>query len=291
MRHTSHLGSVIIGIVAVAVLSIAAWGDLTLTLTLTEMDPHIGQALGLRVVDTATGGEISRLTVEEIPGSTLELSLSGLMKGASYRIDLYADANGNGIYDAPPDDHAWRIELPEVQMDGALTFAHNASFVDIDWPPAADGVIVEGEYRHSMVDRGTGIEVYWQNDGETIYVGLIGPGTGWVAIGFDPERRMMGANIIIAAVDDEGELSIEDHFGTTQTAHMLDATSDILQAAGIEEEGQTLVEFAYPLRTTDHGDMPLTPGTEIAIILAYHRTLDSLTMRHTSRSTVFIQLD
>jgi hypothetical protein len=254
------------------------------------MEPHVGQLFELRVVEAMTGIEQARLSLPSIAMTSFDLEVGGLEVGASYRIDFYADMNGNGAYDAPPTDHAWRLEVADLAERETIAFMHNTNFDDIAWPPHMDGTIADGEYRHTLLDPQTGIEVHWQNDGSTLYVGLIGPGTGWVAIGFDPVRRMQGANIIIAAVVNE-TLQIQDHFGTAQTAHREDVVSQIIEAAGREIEGRTFVEFSYPLDTGEEDDKPLVPGSELSIILAYHRTSDRLSARHSERSTNTITLD
>ncbi len=53
--------------------------------------------------------------------------------GGSYNIDFYADHNGNGMYDAPSTDHAWRMEAKGVTGDVSLDFAHNTNFTNTGW--------------------------------------------------------------------------------------------------------------------------------------------------------------
>ena len=65
-----------------------------------------------------------------------------------YNIDFYADLNGNGSYNAPPADHAWRLTINSAAGDFVSNFSHNASFVDIQWPGAT---AVDGE-TNSPVD-------------------------------------------------------------------------------------------------------------------------------------------
>ena len=285
-----NLRRLIVGLAAMAVLSVAAYADAMLVLRFEEMDPHIGQMLALRVVDIETMAEIARVSLPEIAASSFELEIGGLEIGSNVRLDFYADANGSGLYEAPPEDHAWRLELMGVQADGSLTFAHNTDFVDIAWPPQIDGMIEDAEYRNELLDSGTGMSVYWQNDAETLYVGLMAPGTGWLSIGFGPVRMMQGADIIIAAIND-GELVIEDHYGSAPTSHRLDDVDHIIQAAGSERDGQTLLEFAIPLDSEDEQDVALAAGELVTIILGYHASNDSLTARHSKRSTSALQLD
>ncbi len=102
-----------------------------ITVNLTAMNPHVGQEIYFALIDEATGDVIDREseTVQE----SFSVVLSGVVSGRSYRIDFFTDHNGNGYYDAPPTDHAWRLEVPDAQGGEILNFAHNTDFTDIQW--------------------------------------------------------------------------------------------------------------------------------------------------------------
>jgi len=273
------------------VLGVVAMGAaVTLTFEFTDLDPHAGQTMFLRVVDAATFVEVARLRVPEIPAGAFQIDVSPLETGTSYQVDYFIDGNGNGAYDVPPTDEARRFFLSDVQASGAINVVHDATLTDIDWPPFIDGVVNPGEYRHTMTDPVTGISVFWQNDATILHVGLVSPGTGWVGIGFDPDVRMKGADILIAAVVD-GVLTIQDQFGVAQTFHSPDAQQNVIQAAGTETGGATTVEFSLFLASGDPSDKPLLPGQTVAVILAMQQSDDSLTVRHTARTTISITLD
>jgi len=289
MSTKRTIGMSSMAVALLIVFSAVAFGQTALTMMFREMDPHVGQRFELRIVEEASGREIARFTIPEIVAA-FDLEIGDLELGTSYRIDFYSDMNGNGRYDAPPTDHAWRIEVSDLQGDTEFTFIHNVEFTDIGWSPAIDGQIGDLEYRNDMLDSATGMSVHWQNDGATLYVGLTAPGTGWLSIGFGPERQMQGANILIAAIVD-GEIVIEDHYGNSPTSHRKDAVDHIIQAAGSEVEGQSIVEFAIPLASGNDQDKQLEPGTEVEIILAYHASNDGLAVRHTKRSISSILLD
>ena len=290
MKPTRRMAAAAVAAAVWTLWTLAAVGQATLTITFEAMDPHIGQAFALRVVERPSGREVARFAIPEIAATTFDLEVADLALGASYRIDFYADLSGNGRYDAPPIDHAWRLEVADIQGDTTLSFAHTTEFIDIAWPPAFDGMIGENEYAARMIDPETAMAVHWQHDGSMLYVGLEAPGTGWLSIGFEPERRMQGANIVIASIDD-GVLTIEDHYGHTQTSHRRDDVDHVVQAAGSESDGRSTVEFAIPLDSEDDQDKALEPGTEVVIILAYHRSNDGLTARHSERSTTTIRLE
>ncbi|HYQ57368.1 MAG TPA: plastocyanin/azurin family copper-binding protein [Draconibacterium sp.] len=101
----------------------------TLTIHFTDMHPHIGQSFHLWVYDQNDGTEL--YTTERTVAAEFDVVVQGIETGKSYDIDFYADHNGNDTYDAPPTDHAWRIELNDVTGDTELNFSHNTSFTDI----------------------------------------------------------------------------------------------------------------------------------------------------------------
>jgi hypothetical protein len=290
MSHIRNWVGIPLALLAVGFTAFSVMADISLELKFKDMDPHLGEAFSLRVSNTSTGEEITRLSVAEIPAAAFELEISGLVLGESYQVDLFVDVNGNGHYDAPPIDHAWRIDLPNMQSDGSLSFVHNTMFTDIGWPPAIDGVIGEGEYAHELVDPETGMVVYWENSTSTLTIGLVSPGTGWLSVGFAPERQMQGANILIAGIDGE-VVTIEDHYGNTPTSHKKDDVTHVVQVAGSETSEGSVLEFRIPLDSGDDQDKPLVAGSEVIIILAYHDSSDTLTMRHSKRSTSALVLD
>lgn len=103
----------------------------TLTIHFMGMDPHIGQKLTLYLRDQSDGNYLDTLVIESIPGSDFDVSEFVVEPGSSYYVDFYADHNGNGEYDAPPVDHAWRISVGPVNGDTEIDFTHNTSFTDI----------------------------------------------------------------------------------------------------------------------------------------------------------------
>ncbi|MEJ2594033.1 MAG: T9SS type A sorting domain-containing protein [bacterium] len=101
-------------------------------IALSGMTPHLGQSIMFRITDKETGREVSRLS-RTVDLSSITVRLPGLMMGHEYDVDFFADHNGNGIYDAPPADHAWRLSTDEVTGDTELDFSHNTNFTDIEW--------------------------------------------------------------------------------------------------------------------------------------------------------------
>ncbi|MEN6369936.1 MAG: DOMON domain-containing protein [Thermotogota bacterium] len=204
--------------------------------------------------------------------------------------------------------------LPPVQAAPATTQAPSATAVQApaattslapvveppETPPvlagpvaaAVDGVIREGEYAHST--EAGGFQIHWSNDASFLRVGLISPGTGYLAIGFDPDDRMQGANFVLAAVRN-GQLWTRDDYGNGPLTHASDTslggTDDILAAAGREDEGKTYVEFVMALNSGDRMDKVLVPGTTYDIVIAFHETNDDFDTYHSRRGAGKMRLD
>lgn len=173
-------------------------------------------------------------------------------------------------------------EAPETQSDAIEPAAQGF---------AADGAILAGEYDDRT--EVAGVNVYWSNSAETLRVGLVSSGSGYLAIGFDPEDGMEGANFIVGYIDD-GKVYIRDDYGTGTTSHAADTErggqDNILSSGGAEWADQTIIEFVIPLDSGDAMDKPLLPGSTYTILVAYHDLLDGFEVRHSRRGVGAIQL-
>lgn len=105
----------------------------TLTVEFSGMTPHIGQLLEARLINKFDLSETDRARIDPVPSAQFGITFDGVEDGESYFIDIYADLNGNGVYDAPPVDHAWRISADNVIGGSSVSFAHSTNFIDIDW--------------------------------------------------------------------------------------------------------------------------------------------------------------
>lgn len=110
-----------------------AWTE-ALTLNFAGFTPHIGQQMGIRVYNSDNWMEVDRIVLDAVPGDAFQLDLTGLEIGENYWLDLYADLNGNGLYDTPGNDHAWRVDLGTISGDLSVDINHNTNFTDISWP-------------------------------------------------------------------------------------------------------------------------------------------------------------
>ena len=105
---------------------------LKLIVNFNGMNPHVGQTLWLAVIDKATHAEIGRVE-KTMDVAAFSIEVPGIEAGKSYHVDFFSDHNKNGVYDAPPADHAWRMDLNDVTGNSVLDFTHNTTFTDIAW--------------------------------------------------------------------------------------------------------------------------------------------------------------
>jgi hypothetical protein len=107
--------------------------------------------------------------------------------------------------------------------------------------------------------------------GDSLAVELSAPTTGWVAVGFDPDSIMLGANIVIGYVVSTTP-TLRDDYGWQVTGHrddlLLGGTRDLTVDGGTESGGTTEIMFTIPLDSGDPYDKPLVPGNTYPIILA-----------------------
>jgi len=108
--------------------------DTTFQFNATGFTPHVNQLLELRVIEMASGRTVGQYRLGSVPQADFSLTLLGIIEnGKMYQIDFYADLNGNGSYDAPPVDHAWRVTQAATVSGITVNFPHNTNFTDIGY--------------------------------------------------------------------------------------------------------------------------------------------------------------
>jgi hypothetical protein len=157
-----------------------------------------------------------------------------------------------------------------------------------------DGSIESHEYPFALNDDATGMEVFWLNDTQYIYIGIIASSSGWTAIGFNPEAAMKGANILFMSIDGQ-DVSIRDDFGTSTFSHSSDeeigGSFDVEEYAGSSEGDRAVYELKILLNTGDEFDGVLSPGEEYKVIFATNDGSTDFDSKHSKRSSGLMQLD
>jgi hypothetical protein len=148
-----------------------------------------------------------------------------------------------------------------------------------------------GDYSQGLAARD--MRFLWTLQQDSIDIKLSAPTTGWLAIGFNPEKpeNMKGANFIIGYVKG-GTAQAFDHYGTTINKHKddtkLEGQTDFANLSGSEEGGQTVLEFTLPLDSGDPMDRPLSREKN-HVLLAYGRS-DSVVLKHRFRALLEVDL-
>ena len=160
--------------------------------------------------------------------------------------------------------------------------------------PELDGVISAGEYEHSAVFDSDQFYFHWTIDDTRIYIGLRAATTGWLALGFDPEDVMKGADMVFGWVLG-GTVFVVDAYSTGQFGpHPRDTeqggTDDLLSYGGTEADGWTTIEFVRRLSTGDPRDKDVPAEGELRIIWAIGGS-DDWTSRHVRVGTAAITME
>ncbi|NQV51379.1 MAG: T9SS type A sorting domain-containing protein [Candidatus Marinimicrobia bacterium] len=112
---------------------------LSMQLNFINFGPHLGQLFQVRVELTSTGEQVAFEEVAAISEAAFDITFMHILEsGETYNIEYWADFSGNGSYDAPPGDHAWRNTASNISGDQSLTLTHNTNWVDIGNPVGLD---------------------------------------------------------------------------------------------------------------------------------------------------------
>ena len=151
--------------------------------------------------------------------------------------------------------------------------------------------VIAADYSHSL-DIGK-LNFSWTIEKNNLAAKISAPTTGWVAVGFNPTRKMKDANIIIGSVKN-GKVEILDEFGFGATQHKSDdnigGAVNVTIVGGREENGVTTLEFIIPINSGDDKDTAIDPAADTVVIVAHGGDSDSYRGKHVFRDTVKINL-
>ncbi len=96
-----------------------------------SMGDYIGETFKIRVTETNTDFIVGAKTLTTLSDTMFSIDLYVLLDQRDYQVDFYVDVNGNGMYDPPPVDHAWRRMISNATADTALDFVPDTMYTDI----------------------------------------------------------------------------------------------------------------------------------------------------------------
>ncbi|CAF3460707.1 unnamed protein product [Rotaria socialis] len=126
-------------------------------------------------------------------------------------------------------------------------------------------------YKHSIELQANVADLWWTVDNveEEIIFELHVKTTGWIALGISPAGGMIGADIGVGWVDQEGHVHFQDRYAFNRSKPIIDnTTNDWLHLQGREQNGWTCIQFKRLLDTCDSMDVRIKSGTNV-LIFAY----------------------
>jgi hypothetical protein len=132
------------------------------------------------------------------------------------------------------------------------------------------GALTQAKNEFATVKAGKFVFLY-EVDGSNLVAKVSYPTAGWVGVGFNPVKMMMGANFILGTIVD-GKAVVSDEFGDSKYTHVPDSTqggkNDIVTSDVVIDKGIMIMSFTIPLNSGDSKDAVLEKGKKIMVILA-----------------------
>ncbi|MBN1298446.1 MAG: hypothetical protein JW997_02025 [Actinobacteria bacterium] len=178
--------------------------------------------------------------------------------------------------DEEPQEESQAQDSAVLDIPAALSQDASGNFI-------ADGIISDEEYSgYSDMD---GFEAYWASDSNNIYFAMKAKTVGYLAIGIQPGSMMKDADMVLGFVDSISvaiyDMYSTGNFGPHPPDIELGGKDDIIDFAGSEQNGYTIIEFKRLLSTGDKYDNDILTGAN-KIIWAYGNS-DTPDGSHTKR--------
>lgn len=138
--------------------------------------------------------------------------------------------------------------------------------------------LLQSYYPQDKSIHKNGMTVQWQLvDEHTMQFKLSAPSYGWVAIGLNPQDRLVGSNLIMASIRDE-LTTISDRYvvalGNHQAMSELGVESKVILIDAQESDSGTEIIFQLDTRGDDAYHYELQEGKPIYLTMAYSREDD-----------------
>ncbi len=161
--------------------------------------------------------------------------------------------------------------------------------VKIDRNASLESGMIDGLVYTNHLISDIEMEFFWEfsKEEQELYIILESPGSGWMAVGFDPTNMMADADIIIAGFVNE-TFTLEEHYGVAITSHSKIDETYIKISTGERSDDLSRIELVIPLGEDSRYD--LRQGEVHTIMLSYHNSSDNFFQRHTQRTKIEVEL-
>jgi hypothetical protein len=142
-----------------------------------------------------------------------------------------------------------------------------------------DGIVDSMEYNSIINLVPDSLIMYYTVDSFRIYIALKSRVPGWLAIGFDPERGMKNADMIVLYQEKNGNWVLKDEYskgiyGPHMEDEKIGGKNNIENFRVKVSNDYKVVEFVRKLSTGDKYDRVLLPGRKVKVIFAAAKSSD-----------------
>jgi len=101
----------------------------------TDMGVHLGHMLEIMVIEDATDRTVGLYRKQSVEDENFEIVIPGIIDvgGVGYRVEIYADRNGNRSYDEPTTDHAWLLLGESDDQEARFVLDHRKMFTPLEY--------------------------------------------------------------------------------------------------------------------------------------------------------------
>lgn len=121
-----------------------------------------------------------------------------------------------------------------------------------------------------------GTNLNWSHAARQLHVRFDAPTKGWIAVGFNENRRLRGTHFVIAAVDG-GAVRIEEHLALVpdhKTVRELGIPPALANASMSLKDSRSHLAFSLPHVLPHRPELPLAPGSRVHVMLAWSHSPD-----------------
>ncbi|MGB1241814.1 MAG: DOMON domain-containing protein [Chitinophagales bacterium] len=122
-----------------------------------------------------------------------------------------------------------------------------------------------------------GMKVCWQFNEQNIDFKIFAPTQGWVAIGFNESKGLMGNNLIMGKIKN-GKVTISDRyivgFGDHRAVKDLGGITHVSQISGEENSDGTSLQFSISIESMDKYHYDLLQNKAFSLLIAYSQDDD-----------------
>jgi len=160
------------------------------------------------------------------------------------------------------------------------------------WVP--DGIIKGEEYSHTITLVKDRLVLHYKIDSTYIYFGIEVKSLGWSAIGFEPDKGMKNADIILIFIENDSLKVLDSYstgiYGPHRSDKELGGQDNILDVGGRVDSTGYVVEFKRMLNSKDKFDKPLIKGKELTLIYAMAKSHNIKKKHDLYRGSIKIKL-